>query len=236
GQAVSTDIYNFDNNKQLNQNVRPLAMTITFTYTTPKIRADGMAMKALSQVARDWQLGAVLRYQSGALIGLPTSLNGLIAQMARGGTAFGAGGTNFFNLTGQPLFKVDPNCHCFDPQNTQVLNTAGFTDAPGGTWSTSAPFYNNFRWQRQPAESMSFARNFKIGKEARYNLQIRAEFQNIFNRLYLSMPSVANPNVPIATTNYNGVPINNTGFGSIATLNGAGDQPRSGQIIARFQF
>ena len=236
GQAVSTDIYNFDNNKQLNQYVRPLAMTITFTYTTPKIRADGMAMKALSQVARDWQLGAVLRYQSGALIGLPTSLNGLIAQMARGGTAFGAGGTNFFNLTGQPLFKVDPNCHCFDPQNTQVLNTAGFTDAPGGTWSTSAPFYNNFRWQRQPAESMSFARNFKIGKEARYNLQIRAEFQNIFNRLYLSMPSVANPNVPIATTNYNGVPINNTGFGSIATLNGAGDQPRSGQIIARFQF
>jgi hypothetical protein len=236
GQAVTTDIFNFNNNKQLNQYVRPLAMTITFSYTTPKIHGDGMAMKAMSQVARDWQLGAVLRYQSGALIGIPASLNGLVAQEARGATAFGAGGTNFFNLTGQPLFLKDPNCHCFDPQQTTVLNTAAFTDAPGGTWSTSAPFYNNFRWQRQPAESMSFARNFRVGKEGKYNLQVRAEFQNIFNRLFLSMPSIANPNLPITTTNYNGTAINSTGFGSVATLNGIGDQPRSGQIIARFQF
>jgi hypothetical protein len=237
GQAVTTDIFNFNDNKQLNQYVRPLAMTITFSYTTPKIAGDGIAMKALSQVARDWQIGAVLRYQSGALIGLPASLNGLTAQMARGATAFGAGGTNFWNLTGQPLFKIsDPNCKCFDPQNATILNTAAFTDAPGGTWSTSAPFYNNFRWQRQPAESMSFARNFRIGKEARYDFQIRAEFQNIFNRLFLASPSIANPNLPIATTNYNGVAINNTGFGSITTLNGFGAQPRSGQIVGRFTF
>ena len=38
-------------------------------------------MKALSQVVRDWQLGAVLRYQSGALIGDPASLN-LLTQSA----------------------------------------------------------------------------------------------------------------------------------------------------------
>ena len=36
GQAAATDIFNFNNNKQLNQYVRPLALTITFTYTTPK--------------------------------------------------------------------------------------------------------------------------------------------------------------------------------------------------------
>ena len=40
GQAVTTDIYNYANNKQLNQYVRPLAMTITFSYTTPKFEAD----------------------------------------------------------------------------------------------------------------------------------------------------------------------------------------------------
>ena len=83
GQAVTTDIYNYNDNKQLNQYVRPLAMTITFSYTTPKFSATGFAMKAVSQVARDWQFGAVLRYQSGALIGDPTSLNLLTSQLGR---------------------------------------------------------------------------------------------------------------------------------------------------------
>ena len=45
GQALATDIFNFNNQKQLNQYVRPLATTIAFTYTTPKITADGKGMK-----------------------------------------------------------------------------------------------------------------------------------------------------------------------------------------------
>ena len=138
-------------------------------------------------------------------------------------------------MTGQPLFTIsDPNCHCFNPQTTQVLNPAAWTDAPGGTWSTSAPFYNNYRWQRQPAESMSFGRNFRMGKEGKYNLQVRAEFQNIFNRLFLSPPAVANTNpaLPIATTNSGGNAVNSSGFGSIATVGGVGDTQRSGSESA----
>ena len=46
GQAGATDIYNFNNNKQLNQYVRPLSLTIAFTYTTPKFEASSRAMKA----------------------------------------------------------------------------------------------------------------------------------------------------------------------------------------------
>ncbi|HEY4361139.1 MAG TPA: TonB-dependent receptor [Bryobacteraceae bacterium] len=236
GQAVSTDIYNFGINKQLNQYVRPLALTVTFSYTTPKFKADKFAMKAVSQVARDWQFGAVLRYQSGALLGDPTSLNNLVTQMDRGGTAFGAGGTNFQNYNGQPYFLIsNPNCKCFDPQHTQVLNPAAWTDAPAGTWGTTSPFLG-YRWQRQPAESASFARNFRIGKEGKYNLQVRGEFQNIFNRTFLAAPSLANPLIPITTTSYNGSVLNNAGFGSVGTLNGGGAQPRSGQLIARFSF
>jgi len=240
-QAVTTDIYNFNDNKQLNQYVRPLAVVISASYTTPKLQASGKALKALSQVTRDWQLGAVLRYQSGALIapptggpGLPISLNLLTTQLARGPTAFGSSGTNYWNLTGQPLFLKDPNCKCFNPQTDRVLNPAAFVDAPAGTWTTSAPFYNNFRWQRQPAESMSFARTFRVKERA--NLQVRMEFQNIFNRTFLSVPSLANPNLPIGTTTYVGNVINNTGFGTIATLNGVGAQPRSGQAVVRFTF
>src|SRR5579871_5605796 len=235
-QAVSTDIFNYNNNKQLNQYVLPLATTITFSYVTPKFSAEKAGMNVLSQVLRDWQLSSVLRYQSGALLGDPTSLNLLTSQMARGGTTFGAGGQNFQNYTGQPYFTIsNPNCGCFNPQTTQVLNPAAWSDAPGGTWGASAPFLG-YRWQRQPAESAAFARNFRVGKEGKYNLQIRAEFQNIFNRTFLSAPSLANPLLPIATTNSGGLTINSSGFGSIATLNGAGAQPRSGQAIARFTF
>jgi hypothetical protein len=153
-QSVSTDIYNFANNKQLNQYVRPLALTITGSYTTPKISATNAAMKVVSQASRDWQISAVLRYQSGALIPLPASLNLLTTQLGRTNTLgfTNTFGNNYWNLTGQPLLNVNPNCGCFNPQTTQVLNTAAFTDAPSGTWGTSAPFYNSFRWQRQPAE------------------------------------------------------------------------------------
>ncbi len=75
-----------------------------------------------------------------------------------------------------------------------------------------------------------------MGHEGKYVFSIRGEFFNVFNRLFLSMPSVANPVLPISTTNYGGQIINNTGFGSISTLNGAGSQPRSGQIVGRFTF
>ncbi len=239
GQAAATDIFNFDNNKQLNQYVRPLAMVITLTYTTPKTGGDGFAMKALSHAVRDWQLGAVLRYQSGALIGDPVSNNLLTTQLARNGQIFGGGATNFQNLTGQPLFNngiTDPNCKCFDPQRAQVLNPGAWTDAPGGTWGTAAPYYNNYRWQRQPAESMSFARNFRMGKEGKYNLQVRGEFQNVFNRHFLSAPTTSgfgvNPLLPVGTSGG----INTSGYGTIATINGAGAQPRQGQAVIRFSF
>jgi len=238
GQAAATDIFNFNNNKQLNQYVRPLATTIAFTYTTPGFTASGAAMKVLSHAVRDWQAGAVLRFQSGALIGNPSSLNQLTTQLARASQSFGPGGSNFWNLTGKPRFTIsDPNCRCFNPQTDQVLSTAAWTDAPAGQWSTSAPYYNDFRWQRQPSEAVNFGRNFRMGKEGRYNLFVRAEFQNVFNRLFLSAPSLANPNLAVGTIGYAGATINNSGFGTITTFNGAVGAPvRNGQIVTRFTF
>lgn len=70
---------------------------------------------------------------------------------------------------------MDPNSH-FDPTTQLVLNPNAWTDAPLGQFGTSAAYYNNFRWQRQPAESMSFGRLFPFGKEGRYSIQVRAEF------------------------------------------------------------
>jgi len=225
GGVAENDVYNWGQNKQLNQYVAPLAMTITATYTTPKFSASGAGMRILSQVTRDWQIGTVLRYQSGSLIETPSSNNGLGAQLGRAGSTF-------FNTTGQSPFLADPNCGCFNPQEVSILNPAAWTDAPAGTWGTSAPYYNNYRWQRQPAESMSFARNFRVGKEGKYTLQLRIEFQNVFNRLFLSNPSATNAASTLSFANG----ITSGGFGYINTLNGAGDQPRSGQAVMRFNF
>src|SRR5262249_10791580 len=157
---------------------RPLATVISGSYITPKFTADNLGMKVLSHVVRDWQVGFLLRYQSGALIESPASLNQLNLQLLRTYPTF------MTYVPGVSPLSVDPNCRCFNPQTTQVLNPKAWTDAPGGTWGVSAPFYNNYRWQRQPAEAMSFGRNIRMGKEGRYNFSIRAEFQNIFNRLF----------------------------------------------------
>ena len=232
GEAVIGDYFNYGTNKQLNQLTRPLATVISGSYTTPKFGADSRGMKVLSQAVRDWQLGFLLRYQSGALVEAPASQNQLNLQLQRTFPTL----ENY--VPGVNPLAVDPNCHCFNPQTTQVLNPNAWTDAPGGTWGVSAPFYNNYRWQRQPAESMSFGRNFRMGREGRYNLAIRAEFQNIFNRLFLSAPltnsngGAVSANAPITTVGG----VNIGGYGSVATIGGAGDTPRSGQMVARFTF
>jgi hypothetical protein len=231
---IVEDIYNFANIKQLNQLVRPLVVIVSGSYTTPGLEGDGKGMKALSQVVRGWQLGWLLRYQNGALIESAASTNLLESQLLR------SGGTNLDNsVPGVNPLLVNPNCGCFNPQTTLVLNTAAWTNPGPGQWGASAPFTSNYRWQRQPAESMSFGRNFRVGKEGKYNLQVRAEFQNIFNRLFLSAPTTGSITTPPgytnnATSNFSNVL--SSGYGYIATIGGAGDQPRSGQLVGRFTF
>ncbi|HEY6347432.1 MAG TPA: TonB-dependent receptor [Bryobacteraceae bacterium] len=223
------DIYNYPANKQLNQLVRPLAVVISGTYTTPRPNANTAGMKVLSQAVRDWRLGWLLRYQNGALIQTPPSNNQLNNQLER------ASATYWNYVPGVNPLAVDPNCGCFNPQTAQILNPKAWTDAPAGTFGVSAPLYNNYRWQRQPAESMSFGRDFPLGKEGRFNLNVRAEFQNIFNRLVLSMPSVGGGVNPATALSSSGG-INTGGYGYIATVGGIGSAPRSGQIVARVTF
>ena len=249
GRPLINDIYNYGQNKQLNQLVKPLATIISGSYTTPKMHADSTGMKMVSQVLRDWQLGAVLRYQSGNLIQSPPSNNQLMSQLTRFQNADFQGTTQtFWNyVPGVNPLNVDPNCKCFNPQTTQVLNPNAWKDAAPGQWGVSAPFYSNYRWQRQPSEALSFGRNFRIGKEGRYNLQVRTEFQNIFNRHFLAAPAVGqqggaffqaatttSPATQIASANG----VNTSGYGTINTTNpgGVGSVPRSGQIVARFTF
>jgi hypothetical protein len=247
------DVYNRDQNKQISGFSRPFVLVTSFRYTTPRMAVNGGGSKALSWALRDWNFAGVLRYQSGEVLRVPASNNQLLAQLARGPSnnpAIWGGGTTYWNrVPGQPLFLSDPNCHCFDPTQQVVLNKDAWVDAPAGTFSSSAPYYGNYRWQRQPAESLSLGRTFGLGKEDRVKLDIRAEFFNVMNRLFLSSPSgvgqttqPGGPNPAATTVKTNGVLT--SGFGVVNTSNitlpgqipGNGSQPRTGQIVARFSF
>jgi hypothetical protein len=90
---------------------------------------------------------------------------------------------------------------------------------------------------------MGFGRIFRI-KES-MQLQVRVEFQNIFNRLFYSVPAdgVGIFGLP-STTPETGASRSNTlggqtgllssGYGFVNWVEGAGAQPRSGQLVARF--
>ena len=242
------DIFNRALDKQLSGFDIPQELIISFSYTTPKIAADSGGMKVVSWFARDWTLSGLLRYQSGVLLRTPPSNSNLLTDLGVGvanNPAFWGGGTTFYNrVPNQPLFLVDPNSH-FDPTQKLALNPAAWAEPPFGTYGTSSPYYNDFRWQRQPAESLGFGRIFRIREGM--TLQVRAEFQNIFNRLFYSLPADSAPffglpaNNPATVTAHGGNIGSETGllsggYGFVAFANGAGAQPRSGQLIARFTF
>ena len=242
------DVFNPALDKQISGFDIPQELIISFTYQTPKIAADSRSMKALSWIARDWTVSGVLRYQNGVLLRTPPSNNNLLTDLGIGvanNPAFWGGGTTFYNRNpGVPLFLVNPNSH-FDPTTQLALNPAAWTDAPLGQFGSSAPYFNDFRWQRQPAESMGFGRIFRI--KERVSLQVRAEFQNIFNRVFYSLPADSSPffglpanNPATATSNRNtlgsATGLLSGGYGFVNWVQGAGAQPRSGKVVVRFTF
>ncbi len=239
------DVFNHAQNKQISSLSHPHSLVISFNYTTPRISSNSAGLKLVSVALHDWVFGGVLRYQSGDLIRVPPSANGLFVQLARANNPATFGGaTTFWNrVPGQPFLSKDPNCHCIDPTKDLVLNPNAWVDAAPGTFGNSAPYYDNFRWQRQPSEALSLGRNFRLAGEDKVVLNIRAEFQNVFNRLYLQIPSVGGvTNVsPITPPTRTAAGQLTGGYGYVNFVNGGvansgGARPRTGQIVARLIF
>ena len=226
GAGVINDVFNRDNNKQLSASSRPNWMTLAANYTTPKWSEN----RWLSYALRDWTLGAVLQYGSGLPIQAPASPgNNNSSTLLRS--------TYATRVAGVPLYLVDMNCHCYDPSKTQVLNPAAWTDTPSGQFSPSAAYYNDYRYQRRPSELASFGRVFRIKERA--SLQIRAEFNNIFNRTLLlggTAGTYVNPSTALNTPVKTGPDGRNiSGFGTINTT-GTVSGERQGTLVARITF
>jgi hypothetical protein len=128
------------------------------------------------------------------------------------------------------LFLKNLNCHCIDPNKDFVLNPAAWSDPAPGQFGTAAAYYNDYRQQRRPSETMSLGRLFRI-REA-MSFEVRGEFFNIFNRSEFNSPDSTNALAP-PVVNSAGVPT--SGFGRVNPAS-VFAPPRSGQIVARFQF
>ncbi len=225
------DFQNRMQNKSISGFSRPFASVISANYRLPKWGAN----RFISQVVRDWTIGSVLSYGSGLPILSPTSTNNLSTLLFR---------PTFFNrVPGQPLFLKDLNCHCIDPTKDLVLNPAAWSNPADGQWGTAAPYYNDFRYERRPAESMSLGRIFRFRESIA--LTVRMNFQNIFNRTNLTNPSATNPLAPTTCTGGTGAACANPatagkltgGFGFINYVGGSTFlPPRQGTLEMRLSF
>ena len=222
GNAVVNDVFNRGINKYLSQYDQPFIFNLSATYVTPKIHTT----KVLSYIARDWTYGVFLQYASGFPIEVPLANNNLGAQVFQ---------TSFANrVAGVPLFTVDPNCHCYDPNKTFLLNPAAWSNPLPGQFGTSAAYYNDYRYQRRPSENMNLGRTWPIKESMSFN--IRFELTNVFNRSYWGNPSNANFQAP-QTLQRNGNAASGFGFMNTITPGFTGALvPRNGMVVARFTF
>ncbi|PWT98604.1 MAG: hypothetical protein C5B51_28880 [Terriglobia bacterium] len=221
---------------------QPLVTRAGFTYTLPQ-----WGPKAVSYALRDWFLNGFMYYASGIPLAVPTAnTSGYPANLATGtinNVTFQAA-TPQMRVPGQTPFLQDLNCHCFDPNTTIVLNPAAWANPAPGQYG-GAYYYPDFRGQRRPVENLAAGRQFRIRE--RMSLSLRAEFQNIFNRVYLNNPSITGtgvspqsapvcklPNGANGPCSQPGLQVV-SGFGSFNTSTVL-YQPRTGQLVAQFQF
>jgi hypothetical protein len=198
-----------------------MVLVISGGYTTPRW---GNALVA--QLVKDWQLTTVLRYGSGTPAATPLANNALFSHLNRS--------TYADRVPGVPIYLKDPNCKCFDPSRETILNPAAWANPARGTFGNAAGYYGEYRNVRRPDENLGIARNFRMGAEARYVVQVRAEFSNFMNRWSWPNPG-GSPFLSTTTKD----PITGDltgGYGFVDTRTGQGSSPRSGTLVARFTF
>jgi hypothetical protein len=232
------DVFNRSQNKTISGFSRPLVSVISINYRVPAPRGN----KIVSLAVRDWAFGSVLQYASGTPILVPSAVNNLNSLLFRGTVP--SGGTFYNRVAGVNPFLKDLNCHCIDPTKELVLNKDAWSNPTDGQWGSGAPYYDDYRYQRRPSESMSVGRVFQFGTEAHpMRLTIRMNFTNVLNRLEMPNPS-GSPSSAATTGNVAGVPACSGankcptgGFGLINVANGSTFLPsRQGTLEMRFSF
>ena len=221
--GLINDVYNRAANRSIAPSSQPQVFNTAITYVTPALGSNKFERIAL----RDWTFGAFLRYASGFPIPSPYAQNGLNSLLLR--NLSNGTGTFFNRVAGQPLFLKGLNCHCVNPFQQLVLNPAAWSDPAPGQFSTGPIYYNDYRYQRRPTESLSLGRRIAIRESMSF--EIRMQFLNAFNRAEMADPNGTNA---LQTAVNQGGRLQ-SGFGWI-NPSVLFSQPRQGQFTARFRF
>ncbi|MGH9658139.1 MAG: hypothetical protein ACRD96_06315, partial [Bryobacteraceae bacterium] len=215
------DVFNRRNQKSYSRTDQPHVFVVGLNY---RLAAFGIANRNrwTRELLSGWTIGGILRYGSGTPIRVPAAQNNLAALLFRG---------TFANrVAGQPLFLKDLNCHCIDPNKDFVLNPSAWSDPLPGQWGFTPAYYGDYRYQRRYDEQFSIGKVVRLRE--RMNIQVRAEFFNVFNRTYLNNPEFVNA---LATQRVDAQGVPTAGFGRI-NAGSVFQPPRSGQLVMRFEF
>ncbi len=255
------DVFNRGLSKNYTAFDLPHQIRLTAQYVVPRIHSDRpfLKNKVVSYALMDWGIGAYVNYQSAPLLTRPTNTSTLTQFLGRGpagaqlkknadGSYMSPWSIDWFDKSGNHhTDPLDINCHCFDPTKTVVFNPAAWTNVDPGQWGDQSGL-RFYRGVRLPQENANFSRNFRLREKMTLNL--RVEFNNIFNRLQLPTPvggavsGLAPASFSLATTKfatgantglYSGGFGTFTAAGSSLLTNGAFGQ-RTGTFVARLQF
>ena len=196
----------------------PLISVVAFNYEVPAFTSNSF----VRAVVGGWTVGGIVRYASGLPIPVPSSQNQIAALLFQN--------TRMNRVDSESLYLEDLNGSDYDPNADFVLNPAAWSNPAAGQLSSSAPYYDDFRYQRRPDEQLSFGRSFRVANRTRF--EVRAEFFNAFNRIQLNNPDSTNP---LQTQQYNAQGVPTSGFGRINTGSVYGP-PRSGQLVMRLSW
>ncbi|HVC90739.1 MAG TPA: TonB-dependent receptor [Acidobacteriaceae bacterium] len=205
---------------------QPQMLNFYFNYEMPTFSFDQNGWKRA--LLSGWTADGIFHYQSGFPIQTPNSTSTLTS------VTFGDG-VWANRVPGQKLFLHNLNDHNVNPRTTFFLNPAAWTNPAPGTYATSKPYYGDYRGPRYPSEQLGFGKVIPIREGMRFEL--RADFFNVFNRW--AYPNLNNTGNPFQAAQYGGDGSIVNGFGYLGdsiTNAGGNYAPRSGEIVARFQF
>jgi hypothetical protein len=212
---------------------QPQMINFYFNYEVPRFRFAQSGWKAA--LFAGWTTDGIFHYQSGFPLLVPNAQTPFTLDKV----TFPSGNntnTVFANrVPGQKLFLHGLNDHSGNHYTTFFLNPAAWANPTPGTYSTSKPYYGDYRNARQPAEQLGFGKAFTFRESVQFSL--RADFFNVFNRWVY--PNLNNMQNFSQAAQYNGDGSIANGFGYLGnSISGAGGNfaPRSGEFVARIQF
>jgi hypothetical protein len=173
-------------------------------------------------IVRGWTLGGVVNYYTGQPFEIGASnpywpLWGDIYPQFNLTNYKGPSGTGKYVQLPLNYTGAIPASNFYMP--TSVANN------PAAGYLPPSPNNSRLRCPGQANENSTLVKNDKVGPESKYNLSVRLDFYNLFNRHYYSIVGCGSSgeNAEIGSSN----------FGQIL---GVGDSPRQGQFAIRLDF